>query len=175
MEQATESRAASPEEISEVERPPAASLQVEERAEVPRFRTLADLYAERGFFENRMAETTWDEYRSFTWAAGTVLTDLNPVRREGLPLGYDRCWLYPVLPQTGVDSATTAVQFLREQSHAGRHAVIRPLTDHVHQAGDEHDGRVPVAAAQPGSHGVERHPAHPCRATAVPIAGRAGS
>ena len=51
------------------------------------------LYADRGYFENRTASVTWDEFRSFTWAAGTALTDLNPVRAEGVGLGYDRRWL----------------------------------------------------------------------------------
>jgi hypothetical protein len=89
---------------------------------------MTDLYADRGYFENHTASITWDEYRSFTWAAGTVLTDLNPVRTEGVGLGYDRRWLYPVLPTTAVSDATTAVQYLRQSSRtlAGT-AVIRPL------------------------------------------------
>jgi uncharacterized protein len=116
--------------VDERQRPPAGSLRVEERTGDIRFRTLADLYAERGFFENRTARVGWDEYRSFTWSAGTVLTDLNPIRREGVPLGYDTRWLYPVLPTTAVDDATTAIQYLRQSSRslAGT-AVIRPLTD----------------------------------------------
>jgi hypothetical protein len=59
---------------------------------------------------------------------GTVLTDLNPIRREGVPLGYDTRWLYPVLPTTPVSDATTSVQYLRQSSRspAGT-AVIRPL------------------------------------------------
>ena len=81
-----------------------------------------------GFFENRVARIGWDEYRSFTWSAGTVLTDLNPIRSDGVPLGYDSRWLYPVLPTTAVDAATTSVQYLRQASRslAGT-AVIRPL------------------------------------------------
>jgi hypothetical protein len=57
-----------------------------------------------------------------------VLTDLNPLRREGYSLGYDQRWLYPVLPTTAVSDATTAVQYLRQTSRtlAGT-AVIRPL------------------------------------------------
>jgi uncharacterized protein len=104
------------------------SLRVNERREEPLFQSLADLYAQRGFFENRTASATWDEYRSFTWSAGTVLTDLNPVRKEGVGLGYDQRWLFPVLPTTSVDAATTAVQYLRQSARtlAGT-AVIRPL------------------------------------------------
>jgi uncharacterized protein len=109
------------------QRPPAGSLRVEERSELPLFRSLADLYVERGFFENRTAEIGWDEYRT-VWSGGTVLTDLAPVRREGVGLGYDTRWLYPVLPQTAVSDATTAVQYLRQSGRtlAGT-AVIRPL------------------------------------------------
>jgi hypothetical protein len=56
------------------------------------------------------------------------LTDLNPVRRDGVPLGYDQRWLYPVLPTTAVSDATTAVQYLRQSGRtlAGT-AVIRAL------------------------------------------------
>lgn len=57
-----------------------------------------------------------------------MLTDLNPVRREGVPLGYDTRWLYPVLPQTAVSDSTTAVSYLRQSGRtlAGT-AVIRAL------------------------------------------------
>jgi Escherichia/Staphylococcus phage prohead protease len=108
-------------------RPPAGSLRVEERAVAPVFMSLADAFAQRGFFENRTAEVSWDEFRT-VWVAGTALTDLNPVRREGVPLGYDTRWLYPVLPQTSVSDATTAVSYLRQSGRvlAGT-AVIRPL------------------------------------------------
>jgi HK97 family phage prohead protease len=104
------------------------SLRVEERAERPLIHNLADLYGQRGFFENRIAQITWDEYRSFTWSAGTTLVDLNPVRREGVPLGYNTRWLYPVVPTTAVDAATTSVQYLRQSDRtlAGT-AVIRAL------------------------------------------------
>ena len=47
--------------------------------------------------------------RAITWSAGTVLTDLIPVRRDGVPLGYDTRWLYPVLPTTAVSDATTSI------------------------------------------------------------------
>jgi HK97 family phage prohead protease len=109
------------------ERMPAGSLRVNEREDI-RATGLADLYEQRGFFTAGAASVTWDEYRSFTWAAGTVLTDLNPVRREGVPFGYDTRWLYPVLPTTAVSDSTTAVQYLRQsaRSLAGT-AVIRPL------------------------------------------------
>jgi HK97 family phage prohead protease len=109
---------------------PAGSLRVEDRtADLDiKWRTMADLYGNRGFFENRVATIGWDEYRSFTWSAGTVLTDLNPLRTEGVGFGYDRRWLYPVLPTTAVSDATTAVQYLRQSARtlAGT-AVLRPL------------------------------------------------
>jgi phage head maturation protease len=121
----------STEEVRTEERkPPAGSLRVEDRtADIDiKWRTMADLYGDRGFFENRVAQIGWDEYRSFTWSAGTVLTDLNPLRTEGVPFGYDRRWLYPVLPTTAVSDATTAVQYLRQSARtlAGT-AVLRPL------------------------------------------------
>jgi hypothetical protein len=75
-----------------------------------------------------VASIGWDEYRSFTWAAGTVLTDLNPIRREGVALGYDTRWLFPAVPTTAVSDSTTSVQYLRQSARtlAGT-AVIRAL------------------------------------------------
>jgi len=107
---------------------PAGSLRVEERSEQLVIYGLADAYAQRGFFEDRTAQVSWDEFRSFTWGGGTVLTDLNPVRRDGVALGYDQRWLYPVLPTTGVSDATTAISYLRQSSRtlAGT-AVIRAI------------------------------------------------
>ena len=64
--------------------------------------SLADAFARRGFFEDRAASIGWDEYRSFTWSGGTVVSDINPLRREGVGLGYDTRWLWPVLPNTRV-------------------------------------------------------------------------
>jgi hypothetical protein len=114
-------------EVTVVHEPEPGRLQVEDCSGSPQFHSLADAFAQRGFFENRNASVTWDEFRSFTWSAGTVLTDLNPVCREGVPLGYDQRWLYPVLPTTGVDQATTAIQYLREASRTT--AGTAPLTD----------------------------------------------
>jgi phage head maturation protease len=110
------------------ERPAAGSLRVEERTSDTRFRSMAELFAERGFFENRVATVDWDEFRAFTWAAGTVLTDLNPIRRDGVPMGYDTRWVFPVIPTTPVSDATTSVQYLRQSARtlAGT-ATIRPL------------------------------------------------
>jgi hypothetical protein len=107
---------------------PAGSLRVEERAEVPLVRSLADLYEQRGFFENRVAEASWDEFRAIVWSGGTSLLDLNPLRRDGVPLGYDQRWLFPALPTTAVSDATTSVQYLRQSGRvlAGT-AVIRAL------------------------------------------------
>ena len=107
---------------------PAGSLRVEERVEVASSDSLARVFEQRGFFENGVAQIGWDEYRGFTWAGGTVLDTLNPIRREGVGLGYDSRWLYPVLPTTAVSDATTSVQYLQQSSRtlAGT-AVIRPL------------------------------------------------
>jgi HK97 family phage prohead protease len=110
------------------ERPPAGSLRVEDRAEAPMFQTLAQAYEARGYFTGGAASVTYDEFRAFTWSAGTVVTDLNPVRTEGVGFGYDQRWLYPVLPTTAVSDATTAIQYLRQSARtlAGT-AVIRPI------------------------------------------------
>jgi HK97 family phage prohead protease len=86
------------------------SLRVSERNDRPLFQTLAQAFEERGYFTSGAASVSWDEYRALTWSAGTVLTDLTPVRRDGVPLGYDTRWLYPVLPTTAVSDATTSVQ-----------------------------------------------------------------
>jgi HK97 family phage prohead protease len=111
------------------ERPPAGSLRVEDRTAPGdvRFRSLAELYEAAGFFEHRVAQVGWDEYRSFTWSGGTV-SDINPLRREGVPLGYDQRWIYPVLPTTAVSDSTTSVQYLRQSTRtlAGT-SVIRAL------------------------------------------------
>lgn len=50
-------------------KPPAGSLRVEERAEVPLVRSLTDLYEQRGFFENRVAEASWDGFRAIVCPA----------------------------------------------------------------------------------------------------------
>jgi hypothetical protein len=90
--------------------------------------SLAHVFEQRGFFESRTAAVTWDEWRSFSWAAGTVVSDINPIRRDGVPLGFDQRWLFSALPTTAVDAATTSVRYLRESTRtlAGT-AVIRPI------------------------------------------------
>jgi uncharacterized protein len=111
------------------ERLPAGSLRVEDRTYTPAsVGSMADLYAARGFFENRVAAIEWDEWRTVSWSAGTVLTDLAPIRPAHPALGYDTRWLYPALPQTGVDASTTSVQYVRQASRTlPGTAVIRPL------------------------------------------------
>jgi HK97 family phage prohead protease len=129
-DQAETQETTAPEESrsEEPQRMPAGSLRVEDRNDECRVYSLAELYEQRGYFANGVASVGWDEYRSFTWSAGTVLTDLNPVRREGVPFGYDTRWLYPVLPTTAVSDATTAIQYLRQSARTlGGTAVIRPL------------------------------------------------
>jgi hypothetical protein len=89
---------------------------------------MADLVADRGFLEGRRVRIGFDEYRSLTWSGGTVLLDVNPLRREGVGMGFDTRWLYPSLPTTTVSDAATSVQYLRQSARtlAGT-AVIRPL------------------------------------------------
>lgn len=116
------------EERTEERSHPAGSLRVEDRAEIAPVQSLAQVFESRGF-PTSPATVTWDEFRTLTWSAGTVLTDLNPTRREGVALGYDQRWAYPAFPSTGVDSSTTSVQVLRQSSRtlpAGT-AVVRPL------------------------------------------------
>jgi HK97 family phage prohead protease len=82
------------------ERPPAGSLRVEERTVKPDIgiKSLAELVRDRGFgLEQRTAAVIgFDEFRSFTWAAGTVLTGVNRsaarARRWAMTdAGYIRC------------------------------------------------------------------------------------
>jgi hypothetical protein len=116
-------------EEREEERPAAGSLRVEDRTAPGdvHFVSLAEMYAAASFFENRVASIGWTEYRSFTWSGGTV-SDINPLRREGVALGYDQRWLFPVVPTTAVSDATTSVQYLRQSARtlAGT-AVIRAI------------------------------------------------
>jgi HK97 family phage prohead protease len=109
------------------ERPAAGSLRVEDRASVPEMRTLTETFRERGF-PGESATVSWGEYRSLTYGGGTVL-DLNPVRRDGAPLGYDTQWAHPAFAQVAVDSGVTSVQVLSQSSRtlpAGT-AVIRDI------------------------------------------------
>jgi HK97 family phage prohead protease len=115
-------------ETEERTAPPAGSLRVEERAEIHEVRSLAELFEQRGF-PGTVASVSFGEFRALTWSGGTVLTDMNPTRRAGVSLGYDQRWAYPAFPSTSVDSATTAVQVLRQSSRtlpAGT-AIIRPI------------------------------------------------
>jgi uncharacterized protein len=107
---------------------PAGSLRVSERSTDMGIRSLAQLYEERGYFQNGVAQIDWTEFRAFTWSAGTVLSDLNPIRRDGVPMAHDARWIFPALPTTPVSDATTSVQYLRQSARtlAGT-AVIRAL------------------------------------------------
>lgn len=116
------------------------SLRVEQRNELPAFRSLADAFEKRGF-PNTPATVSWDEFRLLTfdpgayesrtlvWSGGTALSTLNPYSKPGVPLGYDTRWAYPAFPSTGVDAATTSIQYLRQSDRvmqAGT-AVVRVL------------------------------------------------
>jgi HK97 family phage prohead protease len=110
-------------------KPSAGALNVEERTEAMSTESLAGLFEQRGFFENRSASVSWDEYRSFTWSAGTVLTDVNPNRLGGVDFGYDSRWVFPAVPNVAVDASTTSIQYLRQsaRSLAAGTAVVRAL------------------------------------------------
>jgi hypothetical protein len=78
------------------------------------------LYAEfrrAGFALREPAEIDWNQYleaehRAFTWTGS--IANLAPERQTAGGLGYDQRWAYPILPQTSVESDTTAIQVLTQ-------------------------------------------------------------
>ena len=100
-------------------RPPAGSLRVEDRAELPRFETLADAFRSRGF-PDETATITADEFRRVTFAGGTV-TQMNQMQTRGRPLRRG-----PALRMAGGPAAV---------GDRGRHV------DHGHAADGAHAGR----------------------------------
>jgi HK97 family phage prohead protease len=105
----------------------AGSLRVDDRQEGAPARSLADEYRSRGFPGQR-AELSFDEFRSVTWS-GSV-NDLAPSRRgPAADLGTDRRWVWPAMPQQGVDSGTTAVDVPTQtaRSVAAASSVVRTV------------------------------------------------
>jgi hypothetical protein len=127
-----------PQEVTVEERqhPPAGSVTVEERTRDLTMRSLADLYAERGFFENRTVEVGWDEYHSFKWSAGTV----SPILARSAAKASRSVRPSVALPgaaDTAADNATAAVQHLRPRSRSlAGHGGDPPARRHQHQARD---------------------------------------
>jgi phage head maturation protease len=121
-----EERAAENQNQDAEDRTNGAGLKIEDRVEGVSPRGLADEFRVRGF-PGETAEMTYDEFRALAWT-GNINT-LAPVRREGVPLPFDERWAFPVLPQVGVDSGTTAVQVMRQsaRSLATAASVIRNI------------------------------------------------
>lgn len=94
-------------------------LRVEDRAERGNeARSLIDRFRRAGWTPSESAAITWDEFlrsdeqRALTWT-GDIAT-LGPVRREGVSLGFDRRYAWPVFPSSGVDAGTTSVHTVRQ-------------------------------------------------------------
>ncbi len=126
-EQRSEEKSEERSEVKVIDEP-APVLRVEDRSGSAQFHGLADAFEQRGFPASP-ASVTWDEFRTLSWSAGTVLTDVNPLRNEGIPLGADQRYVFPVFPSTAVDAGVTAVQTLRQSARtlAAGTAVVRPL------------------------------------------------
>ena len=99
------------------------SLRVEDRVERgAESRSLHDMFKRGGFsaesrgsisFEELMGS---DEQRALTIDSPTTAADIAPIRRDGVPLGSDQRYLFPVIPTVGVDAGTTSISVLRQTS-----------------------------------------------------------
>ena len=94
---------------------PAPVLEVEQRSEGPKFRSLADEFRSRGF-PGEKATISADEFRAATWA-GTIDV-LNQNRMSGVPLGADERYLWQVPPQVSVDAGVTSVEVFQQTSRS---------------------------------------------------------
>lgn len=105
---------------------PTPILQVEDRSGAT-FQGLTEAFRSRGF-PGETATISWGEYRSATFGGGTVV-DLNPVRRDGVPLGADQRYAFPAFQQVAVDASVTSVQVLQQTARtlAAGTAVIRDI------------------------------------------------
>ena len=61
----------------------------------------------------------WEEYeqRAVTWSAAVDLL-AAPVRREGVPLGFDVRYAWPAFPRVGVGADVTSVQVVQQTARA---------------------------------------------------------
>jgi phage head maturation protease len=96
----------------EVRREPAGSLRVEERAEMARFETLTDAFRSRGF-PNERATITAEEFRSVTFAGGTV-TQMNQLQTIGGPLGADQRYAWQAVRQESVTAGVTSLTITQQ-------------------------------------------------------------
>ena len=93
--------------VVEERRDPAGSLFVKDREEVRRFDSLTDAFRSRGF-PHETATITADEFRSVTFAGGTV-TNMNLLQRTGGPLGADMRYAWQAVPQQSVSAGVTSI------------------------------------------------------------------
>ncbi len=89
------------------------TLTVEDRNQGTAPRGLAATFRERGFPEER-ATIEWGEFRSASFAGETP--DLNPIRRQGVPLGQDMRYAFPAFGTEAVGAEVTAVDVLRQKA-----------------------------------------------------------
>lgn len=101
-------------DVEEIRREPAGSLRVEERAELPRFDTLADAFRSRGF-PNETATISADEFRSVTFAGGTV-TYMNESKFMGGALGADQRFAWQAVQQQSVTAGVTSVTVTQQSA-----------------------------------------------------------
>lgn len=134
MDEVTNTEERSDEQRSEDNMPPAAtsrepagSLRVEERAEFAGFESLADAFRSRGF-PNETATITADEFRSVTFAGGTV-TQMNEMKTVGVPLGADQRYAWQAVAQQSVTAGVTSITVTQQTARtlvAGT-TTIRPI------------------------------------------------
>lgn len=100
-------------EVKVVNEPPpnSGNLRVEDRSGAPQFSSLADAFKQRGF-PAETATLEWDEARALTW--GGTIDVMNPLRRDGAPLGADQRYVWPAFESVAVGSDVTSVQVFRQ-------------------------------------------------------------
>jgi len=133
------------------------SLRVEDRTAATPRRGLADEFRARGF-PGETATMPWDEYeqRAVTWSA--PVDAMQPVRRDGVPLGFDVRYCWPAFPRVGVGAGVTSIDVVQQTARALPPAanVVRAIdaTTPKPEVGSElniaHTALAQVAAIQSG-------------------------
>ena len=124
-------------EQDEEDRSAGGSLRVEQRTERgdAEGRSLHDMFRRAGWTPEQRASISFGEYagsdenRGLTLDDATTASDVAPIRREGVGLGFDNRYAWPAFAQASVDSGTTAVQVMRQTARAlpAPGEVIRPI------------------------------------------------
>ena len=110
---------AAPEPEPDPEPPPAArgTLRAEDRSHRTRPTGLADRFRAAGF-PAEAATLPFDEVlveeRALSWTGN--VDRINPVRRDGGPLGADERYAWPAFPRIGVDAGVTSVDVMSQTS-----------------------------------------------------------